>query len=349
MTSALRTGTVLLLPVLAWAACDMQRQRPAMGEANSIIVVTTDSLWAQVQETALPALEPRVFTVRDEKAFTVEQVSPLDSVWLTFQQFRQILLLGPASDPWIAEHLDDAVRAELPAVVEREDVWARNQRVTVIALPAANPVAALASVLPRVTDRMRETFIEYAQARMYVSGPDLELQDTLEAAGAFTMLFPQVYTWERVGDAFVFRNHSELTGTVNRTFLVTSRAGVPDSLSVEQILAWRDTVAGSAYEPPQAAVRDRIESRRLEGWPGPALEAQGVWSTELTGGYPSAGPFISRAYVCPTQDRTYFVDAWLYAPSVAKPKFEYMIQLVTLLDTFRCGGSPRAAHPLAGA
>ncbi len=35
---------------------------------------------------------------------------------------------------------------------------------------------------------------------------------------------------------------------------------------------------------------------------------------------------------CPT--RTYFIDAWLYAPN--EPKYEYMLQLQEILGSFRC-------------
>jgi len=320
-----------------------------MGDANKVIAVVTDSLWAAVEDSARAALEPRIFTVRDEKAFEVTQVSPLDTLWLTYQWLRELLVIGRASDPWIADLLDAPPPAELPAIVVREDIWARNQRVTVVALPETNEAAALTSVLSRLADQNRQNYVAYARNRMFVSGPDEGLRDTLEAEGGFSMLFPQVYDWERVGDAFVFRNHSELTGTVNRTFLVQSRPGVPDSLTVEALLAWRDTAVAGVFQPPQSTKRERIESRRIEGMPGPALQAQGIWSTDMSGGYPSAGPFITRVYVCPSQDRTYLVDAWLYAPAVSKPKYEYMIQLETLLDTFRCGGTDRAGQPLAGA
>jgi hypothetical protein len=39
---------------------------------------------------------------------------------------------------------------------------------------------------------------------------------------------------------------------------------------------------------------------------------------------------------CPAQDRLYLLDAWLYAPG--KEKYQYMIQLETLLGTFECAG-----------
>ena len=41
-----------------------------------------------------------------------------------------------------------------------------------------------------------------------------------------------------------------------------------------------------------------------------------------------------RAIVCEDQDRMYLLDAWLYAPG--KEKYEYMIQLETILDSFSC-------------
>jgi hypothetical protein len=44
---------------------------------------------------------------------------------------------------------------------------------------------------------------------------------------------------------------------------------------------------------------------------------------------------------CPAQDKTYFIDAWLFAPG--KKKYEYMIQLQTILNSFRCGSAAAAA------
>ncbi len=62
-------------------------------------------------------------------------------------------------------------------------------------------------------------------------------------------------------------------------------------------------------------------------------ELRGVWQNPPEA-FPAAGPFITRAIGCPASGRTYFVDAWLYAPS--REKYQYMIQLETILDTFRC-------------
>ncbi len=67
-------------------------------------------------------------------------------------------------------------------------------------------------------------------------------------------------------------------------------------------------------------------------WDGnPALEVTGVWKDE-TGGFPAAGPFIVWLVDCPT--RTYFIDAWLYAPD--QPKYQFILQLQEILGSFRC-------------
>ena len=46
---------------------------------------------------------------------------------------------------------------------------------------------------------------------------------------------------------------------------------------------------------------------------------------------------ITWSVPCPEQDRHYLVDAWLYAPG--KDKYEYVLQLETILGTFRCRGA----------
>ena len=65
-----------------------------------------------------------------------------------------------------------------------------------------------------------------------------------------------------------------------------------------------------------------------------AIQIQAQWRNPPERGWPAGGPFITRAVTCESQDRTYYVDAWLYAPG--KEKYEYMIQLETILDSFRC-------------
>ena len=46
---------------------------------------------------------------------------------------------------------------------------------------------------------------------------------------------------------------------------------------------------------------------------------------------------LSRIVQCPAQNRTYFLDGWLYAPGGQRgTRYEYIVQLQTILDTFEC-------------
>ena len=64
-------------------------------------------------------------------------------------------------------------------------------------------------------------------------------------------------------------------------------------------------------------------------------EVRGAWSNPPDSQWPAAGPFILWSLACPSQDRLYLIDAWLYAPG--KDKWEYILQLETIMESFRCG------------
>ena len=70
----------LLVAAVVLAGCS-DTTRLAMGEVNSIIVVADDSLWAQVSDTMLTALQPRIFAVRDEPTFQLTHTAPTSEHW----------------------------------------------------------------------------------------------------------------------------------------------------------------------------------------------------------------------------------------------------------------------------
>ena len=72
-------------------------------------------------------------------------------------------------------------------------------------------------------------------------------------------------------------------------------------------------------------------SRRLRLAERPVVEVRSTWSNP-PGQWPAAGPVITRLVQCP--EFTFLVDGWVYAPG--RPKYEYVVQVETLLDSFRC-------------
>ena len=328
-SASIRALSALLLFPLA--GCESRPQ--AWGEANAVIVVAHDTLWRQVGDSVMAALEPTIQTVRDERTFNVTWVSPYDSSFVTLRKFKQLLSIGAATDPWV-EPLAEAGR-NTPYVTDETDVWANDQLVTGIVVEPTSPVPSVLATLPEVAVRIDSLYRLWAVRRMFLSDPDTARRTRLAAEGGFTLLLPTVYREERRDSLWIFENWAEVRGNeIRRTITVASKPGVDTTTSTERALAWRGQVV-STYVEPQQPDPEQLSRRLLTVAGTQAFEVQGVWTTDF-GGVPAAGPFITRIVACPAQDRTYLVDAWLYAPARGS-KYEYMVQLQTLLNTFRCG------------
>lgn len=323
----------LLVALLAVAGCS-DSSRLAMGEVNSIIVVAEDSLWAQVSDTLLTSLQPRIFAVRDEPTFQLTYTSPYAGSWRDLRRFRQILTIGPMDAPWVRPALAVAdTTVSPPALVEVNRVWARNQRVTALVVGEDGDAGWIRSMADSLAALLQSRYQTWARSRMYVSGHDSALVDTLRARGGFEVDMPVVYRWRRSNDStYVFLNDNPDASELVRWLTVTWRTAPEAEASEASVLAWRDLLASSLYDWGQRTDRERLQTRRLAG-PGPeGIEVRGVWTG--VDEFPQAGPFIVRVVDCPARGRRYLLDAWLYAP--AKDKYQYMIQLETLLNSFRC-------------
>ena len=85
---------------------------------------------------------------------------------------------------------------------------------------------------------------------------------------------------------------------------------------------------------PQMVVLEGSSERSFDYEGNSAYELRAQWRNPPERNWPAGGPLITRTVTCDAQDRTYLLDAWLYAPG--QEKYEYMIQLDVLLGTFSC-------------
>ncbi|WP_419935938.1 DUF4837 family protein [Candidatus Palauibacter sp.] len=329
-------AALLCATLLGLSGCSKQT---AFGEANSLIIFGSESLWQQVEEETRAVLEPTIFTTRDERQYEVSSVDPGHPSAVDLILFRNVLVFGTEDDPLLMEAASaadqDLAALEPGRVFQTRNVWALGQTVTAVLLRGGREAESWIAALPSVLNAVDTSYRQYVLRRMFATPPDTALAADLGRRFGFSIQVPEVY--DRVardlggGDSLVIlRNDNPEPSELIRSILVAWRPGV-DSLTKELALEWRAEFDGTHYNVPQR-IDDTSSSVVGFLWEGhPALEVTGIWQDEA-GDFPAAGPFIVWLVDCPA--RTYFVDAWLYSPN--RPKYEYMLQLQQILGSFRC-------------
>ncbi len=310
----------------------------AMGDVQAIVVTASPELWDEVGEVAFSTLEGNVFTVRDEHVFRVAYEEPADSAWSDLRRLRQLLLIGKASDPWMAAPLAELEEPVAPPrIVQVQEVWARRQLVTLVILEEDTGLdedaVVVRQMLPDLFDIVAGQLRQWAVARMFSTQRDTALARTLGEEHGFSLVVPEVYDYRRQDSVHIFRNDNPDPSELIRQFAITWRSPVPEGIATEEILEWRAHIVDRYYDYPQVVNRDVVFAGPGDFNGRRGYYVQAVWQNPPDG-YPAAGPFISRAVICAGQQRLYLIDAWLYAPS--RDKYEYMVQLEEILNSFQC-------------
>lgn len=305
----------------------------ALGEANSLIVVASDSVWTQVREATYASLERTVFTTRDEKIFNVTEVGLESAELPQLLLWRQVLIFAPPGDDRLAYVARGSGRDPVPGeIFQARDVWARGQVVTAIVLEPGREVDSWHESLPALSALLEQSFRDYVLSRMFVSGVDTATASVLRATYGITIEVPRVY--ERIlreNDIVLLRNDNPEPSELIRSVLI-QRLDPVDSLSAADVYAWRESMDDTQYNVPQTfqplAERERI----VKLGDREAVEVRGIWQDQ--GEYPAAGLFIGLGVRCPSG--TFFLDAWLYSPNPRRSKWEYLMQLERIVASFRC-------------
>lgn len=328
-----RVLATLFAAVLTTASCNDLSL--AFGDVNSIIVAADPLVWAGIESDLVGQLETTVFTVRPEKTFKVTYQNPHEEHWPRLRIFKQELLIGDQDDHWMVEplaSLDEPVNP--PEIVQTGDIWARGQTVTLVVLPDGFGPDVVRERIPELAEMYQTQYREWVVNRMFVSGTDTALVETLRSEAGFELVVPEVYDVAESDSLWIFRNDNPDPSELIRQIAVTWRSPAPEAFTPDEMLDWRADIVERFYSFPQVVEE---ENRFTSGGPvdgRPTFNFQGVWSNPPDS-WPAAGPFKTRAVICADQDRIYLIDAWLYAPG--KEKYEYMIQLDEIVNSFDCG------------
>ena len=278
---------VLLAIPLLLSACE---KTLAFGDANSIIVGVPNEVWERLEPVVDESLERTVFTVADEKAFTVTQVDPRDEDWLNLQQFKQVLVIGTSNDPWISEALkmSDQDEFDTPSIVQVHDAWAKQQLVTIALLGEGDAQAQVQRLLPELSEQYDAQYRDYVLRKMYVSGVDSVLTQRIQDEAGFTLEVPQVYEVIERDSVYIFRNDNPDPSELIRQITVTWMTPDPKIEGPDELVEWRNRIAAEYYEDEQVLNLDMAQ-----GGPGvfgglDAYQIQATWTNPPMDGPPGA-------------------------------------------------------------
>ena len=311
----------------------------AMGEANSLIVVMPDPIWREVEDVTYQVLEPTIFTTREEKQYQVTQIDPSAPSIAELKLFRNVIVSGGWDDPAMREVAEtggvDLTDLRPGRVFQVRDVWARGQMVTAVFVRENEWARQWERALPSLLHAIDSSYREWVRTRMFATGADTALAADLGRRFGFTITVPRVYDHVvregEDGDSLVIlRNDNPDPSQLIRSLLIDWGPRV-DSLTAERALEWRASIDDVHYNVAQGIDDSNSTVTRFQIDGRAALEVTGAWR-DVRGDFPAGGPFMVWMVDCPT--RTYYIDAWLYAPN--DPKYEYILQLQDILGSFRC-------------
>jgi hypothetical protein len=317
---------------LALAACS--ERAPEVVDGDLIVIGVSPTMWERLGPRLRRALEPTPFALPEAKAFELTPADPADPTWEEARRARQLLLIGSPGDPWIVDALErrNVELPDVPSQTELLNVWAGDQYVLLLLL-AADDTRLSERQVSDLRGRFDRRYREFVVEKLYFpEGPNNALADSLQERGGFELLVPGGYRWTQTDDVYRFESPANDSSGVPRHVLITWQSPIPEGIQSDALalLDWRERMSAEHY-----GARQVVDPTEVHGGPttqhgSRAIQLLGSWRTGR-----ERGPFLMRGVVCPVQDRMYLLDGWIPAPE--RDGQEQMVQIESILNSFRCG------------
>ncbi len=347
LTTRMGLGTVAtIFAVLFFSACEgVNLTPPATGPEDQIIVVTDSASWNGVIGDALRAeLGRYVQTLpTPESAFDLIHRELTSQRQLRdLQRKKNLIFVASLSDSsaesrflqsaFSPEALD-AVRSGDGAVVPRDDVWRRMQKVYYV---AGNTPAAVARTIETNGSDMLDALNALSRQRVEIDMFRKQRQYDKEALllenHDFTVKVQHDYHIATDTTDFVWLRRLIGSDTWRSVFVHYIEGGDPSHISADWVLAQRDSLSrryltGNAGGWVEVDRRRPMEFRTIEFLGRYGLESRGLWqmvgpdeSGEVVQ-YGGGGPFVSYTFYDDDSGRLYMIDGMVFAPGYGKRVF----------------------------
>ena len=331
-------GCILLFSALFLSSCttDPTKKPRALGieREKEILVICTNKVWREVEDTLRKKIEVPIHAVRWEPIFEIAQVEP--QVVSYYKEWDKIILIESLENMQLLSQVVD--KEILKKIGEGQglfftnvDIWSRGQRIAGLAAPKDD------QLLPLVKfhgDRIFKDFLrqleEREKERMFLSGRNSTLADSLTRCCGFSIMLPKVY--ERVlvdtlPDNQILYVHQDPVRSILISWQDDSE---PLDLSPESLAVMRDSLLANVF-PGMHTLAERVDTSTVAANNIPRLRIYGVWENrkEISGGI-----YISQIISDQAEHRRYYLDCLLFCPNARLNKYRYILQLDWIMNSF---------------
>ena len=328
--------TSILLP----SACtDIQLQKPrAFGREKEILVICDDGIWQKAEADLRKRIEVQLQAVRREAIFEIAHVEAADAQH--YKEWDKIVLIESLENMKLLPRVvDDSTLKKIGQgqglFFSQKDIWARGQRVAGLAARTDDQLLPLIKVHGnRIFNDFLRLLEEREKVRMYHSGKNLALADSLMDCCDFSIELPQVYDRIRQdslpANGFLFVHQDPV-----RSIYLTWTENPPAlDLSRKALAGMRETMLKKIY-PNMITHIERVDTSTVSANEIERLRVYGTWEDpeEISGGV-----YISQIIESPLQNRRYYIDCLLFSPDARLNKYRFIFQLDNILNSFTLKG-----------
>lgn len=353
-----RTLLIPLVLVIFLAGCEgVNLTPPATGPDDQIFVVADSASWNGAIGDALRAeLGSYVQTLPTPEAAyeLVHRQLTSERQLRDLQRKKNIIFVAALSDSsaesvflqsaFSAEALA-AVKSGDGAVVPRDDVWRRFQKVYYVAGETQDGVArTIEANGPDMLDALNTISRQRLEIDMFRKARQFDKEEHLLDRHDFMLKVQHDYHFAIDTTDFVWMRRLVGSETWRSLFVHYIEAGDPSHISADWVLAQRDSLSrlylqGNTGGWVEVDRRRPMEFRTIDFLGRYGFESRGLW--QMVGPdengdvvqYGGGGPFVSYTFYDDDSGRVYMIDGMVFAPGFGKRDF--LRQMEVIAYTFK--------------
>jgi len=346
-TKTLPLFILLLFSFYLFPGCN-NKQKPAIGKEDEIIVIADSTLYYQIEPEMLHVFEKIIYTPQPENLFNLkrENLKNLNKL----KNRKNIIIVGTLdSDDAVSEYIKASLDSSVTKLVKerknfffnKNDLWAKHQLVMFL---TANSIDELKQNILNANEELLYSFRQTSNKRLFAKlyKPGLEMKKIkarlLKSYG--WTFYIQPGTELAINDSlnnFVWLRSGRNTPIERWIFVHWINNANPDYLNKDSVTTIRNritkkyfTVAEDSAYVEIATEMSKPKVSQATFNDGYSLMTQGFWKfSDKSGG----GPFINYSFLDENTGRFYMVDASIFAPKYYKKKL--IQQADVILNSFK--------------